>query len=363
MVLIRETSEGLYCEAGDFYVDPWRRVPRAIITHAHADHARPGSERYLTTQDGKHVLRSRMGAQAAIDSVAYGEPLTINGVRVSLHPAGHVLGSAQIRIEYRGEVWVVSGDYKVEAERTCAAFEPVRCHTFISECTFGLPVYRWPAQSAVMGQINDWWLRCAEQSRAAIVFAYSLGKAQRVLAGVDSSIGPIVCHPAVQQINEDYRASGVELPATSLAGQPSQTKQWGGTLVIAPPAAAGSTWVKKFGNASTGMASGWMLIRGTRRWRAVDRGFVLSDHADWPGLLTAIRESEAEQILLTHGQTAPMQRWLAEQGVCCGALKTQFSGEAEEIEPSADTVQQSDGVVETEVQPESPVINQQESAG
>ena len=169
-----------------------------------------------------------MGAQAAIDSVAYGEPLTINGVRVSLHPAGHVLGSAQIRIEYRGEVWVVSGDYKVEAERTCAAFEPVRCHTFISECTFGLPVYRWPAQSAVMGQINDWWLRCAEQSRAAIVFAYSLGKAQRVLAGVDSSIGPIVCHPAVQQINEDYRASGVDLPATPLAGQPSQTNQWGG---------------------------------------------------------------------------------------------------------------------------------------
>ena len=363
MVLIRETSEGLYCEAGDFYVDPWRRVHRAIITHAHADHARPGSERYLTTTEGQHVLRSRMGAQAVIDTIAYGEPLTINGVRVSLHPAGHVLGSAQIRIEYRGEVWVVSGDYKVEAERTCTAFEPVRCHTFISECTFGLPVYRWPVQSSVMKQMNDWWRRCAEQDRAAIVFAYSLGKAQRILAGIDYSIGPIICHPAVQQINADYRASGIDLPATDLAGPPSRARQWGGTLVVAPPATAGSTWVKKFGNASTAMASGWMLIRGTRRWRAVDRGFVLSDHADWPGLLTAIRESEAEQILLTHGQTAPMQRWLTQQGVSCAALKTQFTGEAEEPEPQLDPGQQSGGLPETEVLPELPVTKQQESAG
>ena len=312
--LLQETPAGLYCEAGDFYVDPCRRVERAVITHAHADHARPGSRKYLAAKEGRRVLRSRLGPSAEIEAIPYGETQSINGVTLSFHPAGHILGSAQVRIEYRGEIWVVSGDYKIEPDATCAAFEHVRCHTFITESTFGLPEYVWPTQTDVFANINRWWIQCRDENRPAVLLAYALGKAQRLIAGVDSTIGPIYCHPAVQLMNDEYRASGINLPKTWLPSQAPARKGWGGVLIVAPPSMAHSAWLSQFGNASVAMASGWILTGGTRRQQSVDVGFPLSDHADWPGLLKAIDESWAEQILVTHGQTGSMVRWLTANG-------------------------------------------------
>ncbi len=332
--LIQETASGLYCEAGDFYIDPWRRVAKAVITHAHADHARPGSQAYLASHEGLRVLRSRLGPSAKIDTLPYGQSRLINGVRVSLHPAGHVLGSAQVRVEYRGEVWVISGDYKIEGDATCTAFEPVRCHTFITESTFGLPIYRWTPQSEIFRDINEWWIRCRNAGQPAVIFAYSLGKAQRVLAGVNPGIGPIFCHSAVEELNREYRASGISLPPTFLVSQAPARKSWEGVLVVAPPAAANSPWMSRFSSGSTAMVSGWMLTKATRRWQSVDRGFPLSDHADWPGLLYAIEETGAEQILVTHGHTEPMVRYLTEQGKSARTIRTQFS-EAAEVEQPA----------------------------
>jgi len=331
--LIQETACGLYCEAGDFYIDPWRRVTKAVITHAHADHARPGSDAYLASHEGLRVLRSRLGPSAKIDTLPYGKSCLINGVQVSLHPAGHVLGSAQVRIEYRGEVWVISGDYKIEGDATCTAFEPVRCHTFITESTFGLPIYRWLPQSDIFRDINEWWIRCRDAGQPAVIFAYSLGKAQRILAGVNPAIGPIFCHSAVEELNREYRASGISLPPTFLVSQAPARKTWEGALVVAPPAAANSSWMTRFSSGSTAMVSGWMLTKATRRWQSVDRGFPLSDHADWPGLLYAIEETGAAQVLVTHGHTGPMVRYLTEQGKSARAIRTQFSEAAEAEEP------------------------------
>ena len=312
--LIQETSSGLYCEVGDFYIDPMRRVSKAVVTHAHADHARPGSGKYLAAKEGRRVLRHRLGPSAEIEALPYGEQKLINGVTLSFHPAGHILGSAQVRIEYQGEIWVVSGDYKTEPDATCSAFEHVRCHTFITESTFGLPIYQWAAQQETFADINRWWKQCRDEGKPAVLLAYALGKAQRLIAGVDPAIGPIYCHPSIQQLNDEYRASGVDLPKTWLPCQAPARRDWGGVLVVTPPSTANSTWLRNFGDASIALVSGWMLTRQTRKSQSVEIGFPLSDHADWPGLLQAIDESRAEQILVTHGQTDAMVRWLNENG-------------------------------------------------
>lgn len=334
--LIRDTPAGLYCEAGDFYVDPWRPVDRAIVTHAHGDHARWGHKRYLTTTDGRHVLQSRMGPQAVIDTLPYGESLDLNGVRVSLHPAGHVLGSAQVRIEHRGEIWVVSGDYKTGPDLTSRPFELVPCHTFITESTFGLPIYRWPAQEEIYREVNDWWRKNRDEGRTSVLFGYAFGKAQRVLAGLDPSIGPIYCHGAVERLNAAYRETGVPLPETQYAGAADPKKRWSDSIVVAPPSAMGTTWLRKFGELSTAFVSGWMLVRGTRRRRAVDRGFPLSDHADWPGLQETIRATGAQRVLVTHGQVGVMVHWLNQQGIEAAPLRTEFEGEQDGSEPGED---------------------------
>lgn len=339
--LLTLTPGGLYCPLGDFYVDPWLPVPRAVITHAHADHARPGSGRYLTTPEGRSVLQHRMGPDAIVDTLPYGESLSLGGVQVSLHPAGHVLGSAQVRIEHQGEVWVVSGDYKTAADPTCAPLEPLRCDVFISESTFGLPIYRWPAASIAIEEIREWWQANREAGLVSILFTYALGKAQRVIASLGEGPGPILCHGAVEVVNACYRASGVELPPTGLIDPAAGKKSWAGALIIAPPSAMGSVWLRKFGDISTGFASGWMLIRGTRRRKAMDRGFVLSDHADWTGLCETIAATGAERVLITHGATAAMSRYLSEQGLQAEVLETRFEGEVEEVsgspaEPTAD---------------------------
>ena len=249
---------------------------------------------------------------------------------MSLHPAGHVLGSAQIRVEYRGEVWVVSGDYKLEADTTCRAFEPVRCHTFITESTFGLPIYRWRPQTETFAGINAWWRANQDNGKASALFAYSLGKAQRLIAGVDPSIGPILCHGAVENLNRVYRESGVRLPATQYTGQIEKGFDWSRALIVAPPSANASPYLRKFGPVSTGFASGWMRIRGTRRRRSIDHGFVMSDHVDWPGLLSAIDATGAPCVMVTHGYRAPVVRWLIEHGLDAKALETRFEGERDE---------------------------------
>jgi putative mRNA 3-end processing factor len=328
--LLTLTERGLYCPVGDFYIDPWQPVPRAVITHGHADHARRGSEHYLAAREGEHVLRTRLGDSARIDTLPYGDAVVHNGAHVSLHPAGHILGSAQVRIEHAGQVWVVSGDYKVEADVTCAPFEPIRCHVFVSESTFGLPIYRWPAQDEVQGAINAWWRGNQEAGKASLLYGYALGKAQRLLAGLDPGIGPIYLHGAVARLVKDYRAAGVMLPPCGPVGEAPAGTRWERALVVAPPSAHGTPWMRKFGPASTALASGWMRIRGTRRRRAVDRGFVLSDHADWPGLLQAIQATGAQRVWVTHGYVAVLVRYLGENGIEAQGLQTRFEGERDD---------------------------------
>ncbi len=336
--LVTLRDRGLYCEAGDFYIDPWHPVARAVITHAHADHARAGSERYLAAREGERVLRVRLGPDAAIETIDYGEAASVNGVRLSLHPAGHILGSAQVRIEHRGEVWVVSGNYRLQADSTCTPFEPVRCDTFVTESTFGLPVYRWRAQAKLIAEINDWWRANQQAGKASVLFAYALGKAQRILAGVDAGIGPLLCHGAIDICNRSYRESGIALPTVLRVSETEAGFHYSRALIVAPPSAQGTPWLRRFGAYSDGFASGWMLIRGARRRRAVDRGFTLSDHADWPGLLAAIEATGARRIFVTHGQVAVMVRWLSEHGFDARAFETRFEGEQDgRATPDEDT--------------------------
>jgi putative mRNA 3-end processing factor len=326
--LVVRRPEGLYCPPGGFFIDPWRPVERAVITHAHADHARRGHAAYLATAVSAGVLRARLGP-ISLQGVAYGEAVSAGGVRVSLHPAGHVLGSAQVRIEHRGRVWVASGDYFASAHEddrnpTCAPFEPVRCDCFITESTFGLPVYRWRAQRDVLAEVNAWWGGNAEAGRPSLLLAYSFGKAQRLLAGVDASIGPIVVHGAVEPLNEAYRAAGVALPPSrrldELRGRPELRR----ALVVAPPGVADSAWARGLGEASDAFASGWMQLRGARRRQGLDRGFALSDHADWPGLQRAIGATGARRVIVTHGYEATLVRWLRQQGLQAESLQTEF---------------------------------------
>ena len=323
--------QGMYCPAGDFYIDPWRPVERAVITHAHADHARTGHGHYLAANDAAHVLRSRLGS-IDLQTLAYGAQITMNGARVSLHPAGHVLGSAQVRVEHAGRVWVASGDYKTAPDATCAAFAPIACDTFITESTFGLPMYRWPSDAEVFADINAWWAANAALGLASVLYCYSFGKAQRILSGVDASasIGPIVVHAAVQALNAAYRASGVSLPTTQLVTDIADKNLLKRALVLAPPSVAGSSWMKRFGEYRDGFASGWMLQRGARRRRGVDRGFVLSDHADWPGLHSAITETRCEQVIVTHGSVPVMVRCLQERGLQARAFATEFGDDADD---------------------------------
>jgi putative mRNA 3-end processing factor len=326
--LIEPTDRGLYCAAGDFYIDPWRPVARAIITHAHADHARGGSERYFASTTAVPILRQRLGGGQDFRALDYGEPVSFGGVRVSLHPAGHILGSAQVRVERGDEIWVASGDYKRDPDPTCEPFEVVPCDVFITEATFALPVYRWRPAAEVAAEIHAWWQDNADAGRTSVLFTYALGKAQRVLAELTAyTERTVYLHGAVVPLTELYRAAGVAmLPTAPVSEQPRQA-DFAGELIIAPPSAAGSPWMRRFRNAGTGFASGWMQIRGNRRRRGYDRGFVLSDHADWPSLLRSIRDTGARQVLTTHGRSDDLVRFLREQGVDARPLATLYSGD------------------------------------
>jgi putative mRNA 3-end processing factor len=309
--LLELRPEGLYCSAGDFHIDPWEPVRRAIVTHAHSDHACPGSREYLTAASGVALLRERAGEEASIESAEYGQRMSLGDVSVSLHPAGHILGSAQVRIEHRGEVWVVSGDYKLAPDPTCAPFEPLRCHTFVTESTFGLPVFRWAPEADTMDAIHSWWRGNLETGKTSVLFAYPLGKAQRVLAALDTGIGRYWAHDSVERYSRAYRDRGVALP--------EQGERAGATLIIAHPG-----YEHRGPRVSTALVSGWMRIRGTRRRRSLDRGFALSDHADWPELLRAIDETNAENVWVTHGFRGPLARWLHEHGRNATAVETRY---------------------------------------
>ncbi len=326
MDLIVPSPAGLFCPIGDFHIDPWRPTPRAIITHGHADHARWGSDAYLCHTHCAPVLRKRLG-DVCVETVEYGASFSRNGVTVSLHPAGHVLGSAQVRIEYKGEIWVVSGDYKLEHDATCAAFEPVRCDAFITESTFALPIYRWRPQADVLAEINRWWAENAAAGRASVLFAYGLGKAQRIIYHLDDSIGPILCHNAIEPINNIYRACGAALPITHSATAKHDKATLSRAIILAPPSAAATPWLRRFGDYSDAFASGWMQIRGNRRRRGVDRGFPLSDHADWPGLLEAISATRAQRIFVTHGASAALVRYLRETDLSAFEWRTEYGAD------------------------------------
>lgn len=325
------TNKGIYCPDGGFFIDPWRPVDRALITHAHSDHARSGHAHYLSTPGTDVVMRHRLGAING-QVLGFDVPLVINGVSVSFHPAGHVPGSAMIRVERAGEVWVVSGDYKVAPDNLSEPWAPVKCHTFITECTFGLPVFRWASNDAAMAQIKAWWQTNAAQGVTSIIGAYALGKAQRLIAGLAAiGVGPILCHTTVEGTNAALRGAGYALPETVLAGAGFDAKAHAGAMVIATPAALGSAWAASFGPVAEASASGWMALRGVRR-RQGTSGFVISDHADWPGLNMAIRAMGAENVFVTHGYTSQFRRWLEAEGYNAGIVTTEYAGDASEVE-------------------------------
>lgn len=340
MSLLEFTDKGIFCPQGGFYIDPWKPVSYAIVTHAHSDHARWGMKHYLAHSQSAEVLRLRLGADISLQTAEYGDEFNFKGVKISLHPAGHCIGSAQVRVEHKGEVWVVSGDYKLENDGISAAFQPVRCHTFITESTFGLPVFDWEPQAVVIGQIDDWWSRNQNEGKASLLIGYSLGKAQRILQNVNKDIGPIVVHGAIASTNTALQNNGIVLPDFEFASTISDKSLLSKALVLAPPSAASGPWIRRFGSHATGMCSGWMALRGNKRRNALDRGFVLSDHADWKGLLTAVSETGAQKIYATHGYSAAFSRHLQEQGLDAFEIETLFgSGEDEVEDHSSEEIQ------------------------
>jgi putative mRNA 3-end processing factor len=330
MALIEFSEKGLYCRKGDFYIDPWKPVKRAIITHAHSDHARWGSEFYLCHHYTKPLLQLRLGNNN-YQSVEWNETVLMNNVKISLHPAGHIIGSSQIRVECDGEVWVVSGDYKIENDGLSGAFEPVKCNTFITESTFGLPIYKWKSQQHIFGDIKSWINQNHAEGKTSVLIAYSLGKAQRVLQPLAETGLPIFAHGAVYNIHETLINNGWKLPEVKRIEPHTATESIKGNIVIAPPGADGSPWMKRFYPYSVGICSGWMQVRGNARRKNTDAGFALSDHADWEGLLQAVKATGAEKVYATHGFQSAFSRYLDEQGIEAAEIKTEYGEEDDEV--------------------------------
>lgn len=329
MSLITVQSQGLYCEKGDFFIDPWQPVDRALVTHAHADHARSGSQTYVATHMSEGILRKRLGDRIQLQGVAYGERLKLGDVWVSFHSAGHVLGSAQIRVEHGDQVWVVSGDYKRGDDPTCEPFEVVPCNVFITEATFGLPIYQWQPGAETCRQIYEWWQQ--DSDRPSLLFCYAFGKAQRVLSELRQfSDRPVYVHGAIHALTEIYREQGIPMVPTIPVSDMPRHYKFQGDLVLAPPSGYRSSWMKRFPHPQTAFASGWMAVRGARRRRGYERGFVLSDHADWPSLIDTVQQTGAETVYVTHGQTDILARYLHETyRINAQPLRTLFEGEGE----------------------------------
>lgn len=327
--LLAFTNKGIYCSAAKVYLDPWKPVDKAIITHGHADHSRYGHKSYITHHRNVPIISHRLG-DINVSGVEWGETFTISNVKFSLHPAGHIIGSSQVRVEHKGEVWVFTGDYKTENDGISTPYEVVKCDTFITECTFGLPAFKWTPQQEVMESINNWWLENQSEGKTSILFGYSLGKAQRLLKYLNPEIGKIYSHGAIENMTEVLRPL-VDFPETTLITRETKKQDLLGNMVLAPPSAHGSTWIKKMVPYVTGSASGWMTFRGARRRRAIDKGFVLSDHCDWAGLLESIKATGAEKVICTHGYSDIFSRYLREQGYDARTEETQY-GEEETTE-------------------------------
>lgn len=327
--LLQFTEKGIYCKVAQVYLDPWKPVDKAIISHGHADHSRWGHKQYITHHRNVPIIKHRLGP-ISVSGKNWGETFTINGVKFSLHPAGHIIGSSQIRVEHQGEVWVFTGDYKIEDDGLCTPYENVKCHTFITECTFGLPAFKWMPQSEVFEDINRWWSQNRSEGKTSILFGYTLGKAQRLLKHLDTSLGKIYTHGAVENMTAVLRPI-VDLPKTHLITRETKKEELLGNMVIAPPSAHGSTWIRKMVPFVTATASGWMAFRGARRRRAIDKGFVLSDHCDWEGLIECIKATGAEKVICTHGYTEIFSRYLRELGYDARTENTQYEGEMGEI--------------------------------
>ena len=327
--LLQFTPKGIYCEQADVYLDPWRPVDKAIISHGHADHSRWGHQKYITHHKNVPIVQHRLG-DVNISGKDWGETFSLNNVRFSLHPAGHIVGSSQIRVEHKGEVWVFTGDYKIEDDGLTTPFELVKCHTFITECTFGLPAFQWRPQQEVFNDINQWWAQNKSEGKTSVLFGYSLGKAQRLLKHLDTSIGKIYTHGAVENVTEVLRPL-VDLPPTHLITKDTKKDELLGNIVVAPPSAHGSTWIRKMVPYVTATASGWMAFRGARRRRAIDKGFVLSDHCDWSGLLQTVEATGAEKIICTHGYTDIFSKYLQELRYDARTEATQYEGELSEV--------------------------------
>lgn len=344
--LIEFNDCGIYCPAGDFYIDPWKPVKYALISHAHADHAQWGHENYLSHELSREVLKYRLG-DINLQTVAYNEIITRNGIKISFHPAGHIIGSAQIRIEFKGEVWVISGDYKIEDDGLSAPFEPVKCHSFISECTFGMPVFKWKPQKEIFDDINYWWEKNISEGRTTVIAGYSLGKAQRIMHHLNPDLGRIYTHGAIENTNEALRRNGVPLPSTTRITSETSKDEIKSGIVICPPSAIGTPWMRKFQPFSFGYCSGWMAVRGAKRRMAADRGFIISDHADWSGLLEAIKATDCESVYLTHGYTATFARFLSETGFDAHEAKTLYGGDeiSELDEPPVELVDEEGDVI------------------
>ena len=320
--LLQFNEKGIYCAAAKVYLDPWKPVDKAIISHGHADHSRYGHKQYITQHTNVPIIKHRLG-DIEVAGKEFGESFTINSVKFSFHPAGHIIGSSQIRVEHKGEVWVFTGDYKTEDDGLAVPYEPIRCDTFITECTFGLPAFKWVPQAQVMGDINQWWAENQAEGRTSVLFGYSLGKAQRLIKHLDTNIGKIYTHGAVENMNEVVRTL-VDLPPTERITRETKKEELKGNMVVAPPSAHGSPWLRKMVPYVTASASGWMTFRGARRRRAIDKGFVLSDHCDWQGLLQSIKETGAHKIICTHGYTDIFSRFLREQGYDARTEQTQY---------------------------------------
>jgi putative mRNA 3-end processing factor len=331
--LLEFTDKGIYCSRGNFYIDPWRKVDYAIITHAHSDHAYPGSRAYLAHEQSAEVLRLRLGKHIQLQTLVYGQAIFIGGVKISLHPAGHIIGSAQVRVEYKEEVWVVSGDYKTEEDGISVAFEAVPCHAFITESTFGLPIYDWQSQHIIFQQMNDWWKANREDGKATFIGGYSLGKAQHILHNIDHRLGPVYVHQSISDTNRALAFNGAVLPTYKTLTSETSRRELQGAFVLCPPTLFNSSWIKKIEAYETGYCSGWMSLRNFRKRMNVNRGFVLSDHADWKGLNAAIRATGAERVFVTHGYAETLARSLREDGLDAEVVQTLYGGEGDDDHP------------------------------
>ena len=312
-------------------MDPWLPVDYAVISHGHADHARWGMKHYLCHHLTKPILKLRIGNDINVESLNYNQPIRVNGVKVSFHPAGHIIGSCQIRLEYNGFIVVFTGDYKTTNDGLTMPFESIKCHEFITESTFGLPIYKWQPDGELKQRMHEWIATNQSQNRTSVFFGYSLGKAQRIIKMLEG-ITDIYAHSAIYNLNEAMLGCGVKLPQAKLLHSNINKVELQNKIVVLPPALLGSTLLKRIPNAATAVCSGWMQIRGNKRWRAVDAGFAVSDHADWNGLLQAVEASGAEKIYVTHGTQAIFAKYLNSIGFNAKEVKTAYGDEQTEDE-------------------------------